>query len=366
MTRPISRVLFVTRKFPPSVGGMETLASDVWQVVEQRWPGSRLLAHGGPIWRSAFWGPAALFSTARQLRAGTVDAIVAGDAVMASALRAVLWVRRVPTIAFVMGRDLTWDKPGYRALVRWGLKRWDLIAAISTATGAVAAELTSDPAKVEVIRLGVALPSTVPDAATARTALVRRWGLAESDLILVTLGRVVKRKGAAWFAGQVLPLLPDARYVVAGVGPDVEAVSAAAAAAGVSDRLVLTGAVTEAEREDLMAGCDVFVQPNISVPGDMEGFGLVVVEAALRGAVVLAAELEGLRDAVEDGRTGVLLPSAAPGAWAERIAGLGGIEERRALGAGFSSAARELYGREQMGRRLAEMFRTASTKADHR
>ncbi len=51
----------------------------------------------------------------------------------------------------------------------------------------------------------------------------------------------------------------------------------------------------------------------------MEGFGLVTVEAAVRGTMVLAADIEGIRDAVIDGQTGFLLPSGRPEEWIERI-----------------------------------------------
>ena len=64
-----------------------------------------------------------------------------------------------------------------------------------------------------------------------------------------------------------------------------------------------------------MRGADVFVQPNIPVPGDMEGFGLVAIEAAMQGSLVVASSLEGLIDAVDDGVTGELLPAQDATAW---------------------------------------------------
>jgi len=55
------------------------------------------------------------------------------------------------------------------------------------------------------------------------------------------------------------------------------------------------------------------------VPGDMEGFGLVTVEAAMRGTPVVAAGLEGILDAVVDGKTGTLLPPGDADAWVARL-----------------------------------------------
>ena len=137
-------------------------------------------------------------------------------------------------------------------------------------------------------------------------------------IVVVTLGRVVPRKGAAWFAGNVLATLPhNMVYVVAGTGPDTGRVLRAAATAGALPRLLMAGLVDNEQREWLLRGCDVFVQPNVSVPGDVEGFGSVVVEAALRGTPVVASGIEGIRDAVIDGVTGFLLPAGDATAWSD-------------------------------------------------
>ena len=97
-----------------------------------------------------------------------------------------------------------------------------------------------------------------------------------------------------------------------------------------------------------MRGADLFVQPNIRVADDMEGFGLVTVEAAMRGTPVVAAALEGIVDAVLDGLTGVLLPPEDADAWVARLRAM--VTDRRWLeeaGARAAAAARERYSEEQ-------------------
>jgi glycosyltransferase involved in cell wall biosynthesis len=90
--------------------------------------------------------------------------------------------------------------------------------------------------------------------------------------------------------------------------------------------------VDDVRRDELMAGADLFVQPNVAVLGDMEGFGLVAIEAAMRGTVVVASDLEGLSDAVQDGVTGDLVASGDAEAWIAHLGRLledrAGIEER--------------------------------------
>jgi glycosyltransferase involved in cell wall biosynthesis len=59
--------------------------------------------------------------------------------------------------------------------------------------------------------------------------------------------------------------------------------------------------------------------PNVVVPGDMEGFGLVALEASVTGLPVVAAHLEGIVDAVHDGRNGVLVETRDTAGFAKRV-----------------------------------------------
>jgi glycosyltransferase involved in cell wall biosynthesis len=197
-------------------------------------------------------------------------------------------------------------------------------------------------------------PAGLAGRPEARAAIRRGLSLADDQVVLLTLGRLVRRKGVRWFTEFVLPQLGEhVHYVVAGEGPEEELIRAAAGAAGVSTRLHLLGRVADGEREELLTGADVFLQPNIPVPGDIEGFGLVTVEAAMRGTPVVAAKLEGIQDAVVNSRTGILLPPADAAAWVSELNGLLAVPlELRALGDRFRADAEELYSEEGMGRTL--------------
>ncbi len=136
--------------------------------------------------------------------------------------------------------------------------------------------------------------------------------------------------------------------------PERDRIGSAAAAAGVADRVRIVGQVDDDDRELLMQGSDLFVQPNVRVAGDMEGFGLVVLEATLRGTPTVGSALEGILDALVDGETGVLLPPEQPQAWIDRLTAL--VRDRDGLarlGVRFGEQARERYGEEQMSEQLA-------------
>jgi glycosyltransferase involved in cell wall biosynthesis len=177
------------------------------------------------------------------------------------------------------------------------------------------------------------------------------------------LGRLVRRKGVRWFVEHVLPATAnEVHYLVVGGGPEAGDIMEAARAAGVSDRVHLLGQVGDHLRDQLFFGCDLMVQPNIRVPNDVEGFGLVIIESTLRGTPVVAASLQGIKDAVVDRVTGFLVPTESTSDWCELIVKLtSDPSELELLGATFRENAIDLYGQERMARELLSVIDNSRT-----
>ena len=338
---------------------MQTLAAGVWRAVSSASPDARLIAYGGENRGLAAWLPVAVVRTMRLIARREVDLVLCGDAAMYAVLVPFLRAFRVHHAAMVMGLDLTYGNPVYQAVVHPLLRRAPRVIAISEATAAAARALGIPADRVTVVRLGVQAPGAGPERRVARRQVGATIGVDDDAVILLTLGRLVRRKGARWFVEEVLPRLPEhVVYVLAGDGEELEPVRQAAAAGGVADRVRLLGQVDDDLRETLMRGADLFVQPNIRVPGDMEGFGLVTVEAAMRGAPVVAAALEGIVDAVLDGETGMLLPPEDADAWVARLGPM--VADRRGLeetGARAAAAAQERYSEASMREAFVELLR---------
>jgi glycosyltransferase involved in cell wall biosynthesis len=149
-----------------------------------------------------------------------------------------------------------------------------------------------------------------------------------------------------WFVSEVMSGLPDnVVYVVAGSGSDEGAIRSAVADLGpTGKRVLMLGRVDAELRDALFAGSDLFIMPNVVVPGDMEGFGLVAIEAAAAGALVVASELEGIRDAVIDDETGVLVPPGDASSFVDRITALvNNSSDRTRLAEQYTQAARALF-----------------------
>lgn len=358
------RPIFVTRKFPPSVGGMETLSLRTAEALRASSPGMRLIALGRRNIHLLWWMPTAAFRLLWACLDRRDRVVLFGDALTAAVLGAIPRMLRIPVVAMVMGLDITYTNPMYRAVVLPALRRFPVVLAISTATKEAAVSAGLDEGRVRVIVLG--LPPSAPPAMTraaARRELERRFDLREDAVVLATTGRLIRRKGVRWFTEHVLPRLsPRFAYLVVGDGPDREQIQAAIPGAGHDVRLL--GRVDDETRALVLQGADVYVQPNIKVPGDMEGFGLAVTEASQAGLLTVAADLEGLRDAVRDGQTGVRVPSGDAEAWVTVLEQIARDAGRSETAAAFQQAALREYSVTNMASQLTAALETARRQRD--
>lgn len=133
--------------------------------------------------------------------------------------------------------------------------------------------------------------------------------------------------------------VPDLDAVIAGTGPETEAVRRAADAAGVAESVRFVGRVGDEELDELLASAAVLVNPS-----SREGFGLVVAEAAAHGtpSVVVAGEDNAAAELVVDGENGYVATSAAPEVLGAAIARAvtGGEPLRRSTAAWFARERR--------------------------
>ncbi|MEM8556554.1 MAG: glycosyltransferase family 4 protein [Bacteroidota bacterium] len=338
--RPAVRLLFVTHSFPPrdrplsNVGGMQRVAVDLHRAMSEH---PRVILATEAIYTSWTWTaartslflPKLLASLPRRIRREQIDVVVFSSMVTAS-LAPLLCRRtrsrsgrRTKFVAIAHGHDVTMAFPPYQRWLRRVFGALDAVLPVSYATAEACEERGARPEQIHVCPNGIRLDrfGTLPERADARQHLLDTHALPADAFVLASVGRQVKRKGTAWFVEHVLPRLRSAAayFLVAGSGPEDEAIRQAAAQAGVSDRLRLLGRVPEADLATLLRGADVFVMPNVQVEGDMEGFGVVMLEAGLCELPVVAAALEGIQDVVADAENGFLVPPEDPAAFAEQI-----------------------------------------------
>lgn len=182
---------------------------------------------------------------------------------------------------------------------------------------------------------GVAGPDRTVDQAAARAA----FGLPQGVMLAVTTGRQVRGKNHIALI-EALPKLPNLHLALAGVGPERERLIAAAAEAGVADRVHLVGEVPPGRIFEFLAAGDLYV-----FASQNETFGLSVVEAAIAGLPVVSNGLPVLREVLstEDGEPAAVFSEADDAAAIARA--VAALIETPGLGERVSAAGRRLAGK---------------------
>jgi phosphatidyl-myo-inositol dimannoside synthase len=350
------RILYVSHSFPvpgrplSNVGGMQRVAVDLHRALSAD-PAvdlSTLVLETSWRWTGART-PGFLLKLLRRIprvvAERRIEAVLFSSMVTAAVAPHVR--RRVGETGVVLGaipvgRDLTLSNPIYQRLVPRVLRSLDVVFPISRATAAEALARGAPEDRVHVVPCGVDFSRFVApaDRSATRARLLRHllgegFRVPDDALILLSVGRHQERKGFHWFVEQVMPALPaNAVYLLAGSGPMTMSIRAAVERRGLQHRVRLLGQVSEETLRLLYEGSDLFVMPNVPVAGDIEGFGVVMLEAGAAGLPVVASDLEGIRDVVRDGLNGRLVPPRDVEAFSSAILG----HSDRAL---LTSAARQ-------------------------
>ncbi len=274
----------------------------------------------------------ALYQIRKKAREGSIDAVVFSSMVtgsLAVGLRAELAKHNIPMAVIAHGQDVTLPFKPYQWLVPKTFDALDAVLPVSSATGQACLKRGLSPSKLSVVPNGVDLSrfGQPTDKHAARLALLDELDAEtlpptspEDGLLLCSVGRHVERKGFEWFIDNVMPLLPsNVHYWLAGTGPETARLEQAIENNQLNGRVRLLGRISEERLRKLYRGSDLFVMPNIPVAGDMEGFGVVMLEAGLCGLPTVAAGLEGITDVITDGENGHLVESGNAWEFSERI-----------------------------------------------
>jgi glycosyltransferase involved in cell wall biosynthesis len=308
------RILYVTRKYPPSTGGMENAAFELYSALAKKHEITLVKWGGSNKWLPIVYPKLLLQSVWHGLRSKP-DAIYLQDGMMAPLGWVVRGVLRRPTVISVHGLEATYKNPLYKVLVTPFIPKQDAIVVGSSATKKVIESafpgtkpyLITYGLKDEFYRKG--------DRDKQLKEIAKETDIPLSVLreakLLHTNGRLIPRKGVLWFTNNIMPQLAESNqkvlYLVSGKGPDKEAIEVAIRRHGLEESVKLLGRVSDNLLYALYNAADLFIMPNIPVANDMEGFGLVATEASSCGTFVVGSKLEGIQDAVQTGKNGILL-----------------------------------------------------------
>ncbi|WP_022835923.1 glycosyltransferase family 4 protein [Salisaeta longa] len=342
------RLLLVSQDFPPAVGGIQTYAVELAE---------RLQAHGVDVTVVAPTAPkaaaidAALSCTVRRLP-------VRPDLLVAPLLhRLPRWMRADPhdvvlhaqwqTVPASLvarrftgapstilcaghGRELLYNPYAqvpllgrlYDAARRALVQRVDHAFPVSRYNARLMERLGVPRERLTVLHNGTDPALFAP---TSTAAVRERLGLSADQPVVFTACRLVERKGVATVL-RALPAVaaqhPSVQYLVAGDGPDRKRLQRLVHTLEVDRHVEFLGNIDYDQLPAYYSASNVFVMTPHEAPPQVEGFGIVFLEANACEVPVVGSQAGGIPDAVQDGKTGLLVPPEAPEPLAEAVNGL--------------------------------------------
>jgi phosphatidyl-myo-inositol dimannoside synthase len=352
----VSRVLLVTNDFPPRRGGIQSyLGEFVGRLVDAgshsvtvyapQWKGAdtfddsaaaagyRVVRHPGTLMLP---GPAVDARMRRLIADHGADTVWFGAAaplaLLARRARAA-GAKRV--LASTHGHEVGWSMlPVARSVLRRIGEDTDVVTFVSRYTRSRFAPAFGPAASLEYLPPGVDTDRFRPDL-TARAELRARYGLGERPTV-VCVSRLVPRKGQDILI-RALPSIrrrvDGAALVIVGGGPYLDSLRKLTRECGVDDHVTFTGGVPAAELPAHHALADVFAMPCRTRGGgmDVEGLGIVFLEASSTGIPVVAGDSGGAPEAVQHNKTGLVVDGTSVGEVATAVGDLLADRDRAAL-----------------------------------
>ena len=344
------KVLLVSHEYAPYIGGVATYAQELARAASEQ--GYRVevfcASHGAPTARQQespmltvtrfpggiFWAARDLLRLAWRLRAKLAEGYDIVHGVEIGAQMALQLLARTaglprPFFLSVHGTEvLLYQNRRYRWLMRDVFRRAAHTIAGSHFTAGLVRRFDPDlePTRLSVVYYGLARRWLECQPESAHGNVRERLGIVPDTFLILTVARLVPRKGHLFVIRGLATLRPEIRdrmaYVVAGSGLETYARALTAEAIRLGVRLVMVGRVDDHELPAYYRAADLFALLADPDAPDVEGFGLAVIEAASQGLPSIGANIGGIPEAVLHEEAGLVVDprdSNAVGKAVERL-----------------------------------------------
>lgn len=240
---------------------------------------------------------------------------VAGSGVTAPVAVTVKALFNIPVITFIHGLDLIVESQVYQQLFVPAIRQSDIVIANSRNTARLAVTKGICPDKIKVLFPGV----EIPQVHSMKNEFRQRYRL-EDKKILLSVGRLVPRKGIAEFLKYSFPKIlegcPEVIYIIIGSEPQnslkkggnvLREIKAIIVEKKLTAHVLLLGRVDEMILAEAYQASDLHILPSLEIEGDVEGFGMVAIEAAAYGLPTIGFAAGGVPDAVMHQYSGFLV-----------------------------------------------------------
>lgn len=263
-------------------------------------------------------------------------------------------------VALTHGHEVWWAKLfPFNLVIRRIGNSVDVITYLGEYTKNAMAKVLGGRVRLVQIAPGIDVEHFKPVAKSS--SLIEKYGLRE-NLVIMCVGRLVHRKGQDKLIEAMPSILksnPNAILVLIGAGPRAKKLEALVAKYKIYSNVLFLGRVSYEELPEHLAMADLFIMPSRSrlFGLEVEGLGIVYLEASSCGLPVIAGESGGAPDAVRVGETGFLVDGTNPSAIAEVVSGaLSDLPRLRKMGDNGRKWAVENWSWSIWGKKFAELL----------
>ena len=387
------RALLITENFPPKVGGSGRYLLEIYRrrprsevvIAAGTYPGQETFDQSSTLMTyrlnlaTKSWGILATQSLVAftkkigilrgLIREAKIDAIHAArclpEGLLALGLKA--WTG-LPYIIYAFGEELNYASSSRELtwLTRRVLNQSRLVIAITRNTEKILYErwgVSTD--RIRVLFPGVDASRYIPACRDEGVRSMLGWG---NRPVVLTVGRLQRRKGHDQMIlalRMIRRTVPDVLYAIVGHGEERQRLQALVETEGQREHVQFLGELDDDALIDCYQQCDLFALPNRQDGEDIEGFGMVLVEAQACGKPVIAGASGGTAETLNEGVTGRVVPCEGPDALAAVVAELLADESlRNRMGVAAREWAATRFDWDalaaQAGRLFAEALETSS------
>ncbi|MCP1092517.1 glycosyltransferase family 4 protein [Bacillaceae bacterium OS4b] len=216
-------------------------------------------------------------------------------------------------VVYIHGFDvLSLQKSNFSyKLLLYILKNANKIICNSSYTKKVIIDMGLNEERIAIISPGIDIEIEDKSFEVTKRSIIEKFSL-QDKRVLLTVSRLVERKGHDKVLASMVNIvkeIPDIYYVICGDGPDKSRLINLVKEYKLEESVIFTGSLPKDELEALYQTAEVFIMPSreIKNKGDVEGYGIVFLEANYYKLPVIAGNSGGIPDAVLDGKTGYLV-----------------------------------------------------------
>jgi phosphatidylinositol alpha-1,6-mannosyltransferase len=318
------KTLFVTIEFPPKVGGVE----NYYGKIAQYWPDELIVLNNNQnelispkmpflAWLRAFK------PISEALKKHSPQWLLVGEILPLGTVALLLsYIFKIRYGVILHGLDFSLATKGLlkRMVSKKILQKSSLVVCANSHTAEEVTNLFPALSNVNVVNPGVEI--NIPEISLEHVQAFKKRNKVEDSFVLLTVGRLVKRKGVDMVLAalsNVVLQIPDIVYIIIGDGPDKKYLENIIHQLGLDQNVVMLSGVSDEEKNYWLASSDVFIMPARNIDGDYEGFGIVYLEAGLFSKPVISGGSGGVGEAVETDVNGLVVNEQDPVSIAQSI-----------------------------------------------